>query len=65
LRDKVSIAKIKQKLKHNENARLKVRKIKWGWAGHVARMAEERWAKKVTWWYLGNYKRRRGKQKIR
>ena len=42
LRDKVSISKIRQKLKHNENPRHIVRRLKWGWAGHESRMAEER-----------------------
>ena len=41
LRDKVSIAKIEQKFEH-KNARHKVRRLKWGWAGHIAKMSEER-----------------------
>ncbi|KAI5728658.1 hypothetical protein M8J77_019174 [Diaphorina citri] len=40
-------------------------KLKWRWAGHVARMGNERWAKKLTEWIPRSHKRTRGRKKIR
>lgn len=36
-------------------------KIKWKWAGHVARMKEDRWAKRVTEWIPLDSIRRKGR----
>jgi len=36
-----------------------VKQQKWRWAGHVARMNDNRWAKRQTDWSLYNEKRSR------
>jgi len=65
LKDKIHMTKIKQKFRVNVNAKINIKRQKWKWAGHVARMKDDRWAKKLTFWYLGYKKRRKGRQKIR
>ena len=55
---------IKQKLKYNKNAEHRIRRLKWKWVGHMVRIKEDRWAKRITLWYLGNYERRRGRHHI-
>ena len=39
--------------------------IKWRWAGHVARMRDNRWTVRVTDWILYGKKRNRGRPKKR
>jgi len=63
--DKIRIEVIKRKLKHNIDVVHQARRLQWNWAGHVARLRDERWTYKSTFWYLARYKRRRGKQKTR
>ena len=38
-----------------------VSKLKWKWAGHVARMRDNRWTSRATDWIPRNYKRSRGR----
>ena len=38
-----------------------LRKIKWRWAGHIARKTNERWAKILTEWCPLDRKRSRGR----
>ncbi|CAH0577743.1 unnamed protein product [Chrysodeixis includens] len=40
-------------------------KLKWQWAGHVARMKPDRWAKIVTHWTPDEGLRRRGRPRRR
>ena len=40
-------------------------KLKWSWAGHVARQIDERWTKATTEWHPRDGTRRRGRQKTR
>lgn len=40
-------------------------KMKWNWAGHVVRMDNNRWAKKLTEWIPKSNKRTRGRKRIR
>ena len=40
-------------------------KLKWSWAGHVARRHDGRWTKLVTEWYPRDEKRRQGRQRTR
>lgn len=42
-----------------------VQKLKFKWAGHVARSNEEKWSKKATDWIPLDMKRNRGRQKKR
>lgn len=37
------------------------KRLKWKWAGHVARMCMDRWSKKVTHWSGPNGKRKQGR----
>ena len=43
----------------------KIDKLKWQWAGHIARMKSERWTKKMTEWIPRGEARQRGRQKTR
>ncbi|CAH2250851.1 jg10233 [Pararge aegeria aegeria] len=47
------------------DVKVKIRKLKWKWAGHVCRQKQDRWAKRVTEWYPREGKRSRGRQRIR
>ena len=40
-------------------------RLKWSWAGHVARKNDGRWTKSVTDWYPRDGVRRKGRQKTR
>ena len=42
-----------------------IKKLKWCWAGHVARMQDNRWTKRVTEWIPLGCKRDRARPKIR
>lgn len=66
--------KLRQKVRANEirsktkliDAVDHVLKMKWHWAGHVARMSDEtRWTKILTFWKPQVGKRKRGRQKRR
>lgn len=35
--------------------------LKWRWAGHVARLRDKRWTKRVTTWAAPQGKRKRGR----
>ncbi len=61
-KDKMQIKIIKQKLKENMNIINYVRWQKWGWAGHISRMKNERWTYKTTFWTPINYKIKWGQQ---
>jgi len=63
-RDKIRTKSIKNKLRYNINFLHAIRRLKWDWAGHVARMENDKWAKLSSMWFLKEG-RRRGKQKIR
>ncbi|KAI5717819.1 hypothetical protein M8J77_011797 [Diaphorina citri] len=41
------------------------KKMKWRWAGHVARMNSQRWALKISNWTPYNNKRKRGRKRKR
>ena len=63
-RDKVKISTIKNKLSWGNDFVWAAKRMKWDWAGHVARQDENRWTYKVKNWYLREG-RKRGKQKMR
>ena len=44
---------------------LKVKRHKWQWAGHIARLQDERWTKLVTEWIPLQGKRKRARPKTR
>jgi IS5 family transposase len=64
-KDKIKIKSIKNKLKGNlDLCQVARRKKKWDWAGHVARLKDDRWTYKIMHWYcMGG--RRRGRQRAR
>ena len=43
----------------------KIRTLKWRWAGHVARMQDNRWTNVITSWYPRDGTRKRGRQETR
>ena len=49
-------------LQNKENVRHRIKR-KWRWAGHVARMREERWAERVKWWYKWRITKEKGRNK--
>jgi len=65
IKDKVKLSHIKNQLCENINAVNHVRKLKWKWAGHVARLKDDRWTHKPTFWYLTHMKRKQGRQATR
>lgn len=66
-----SMLKIKkiQKIRHTKIRNISkatdalnyAQKLKWKWAGHVARLSDERWTKRVTLWRGPSGKRQRGR----
>lgn len=58
--DKVRHTKIRSITKAT-NALSYTQKLKWKWAGHVARLKDERWTKKVTFWKGPLGKRSKGR----
>ena len=60
--DKIKIKDIRNKLKGTRSFIHEFRRLKWNWAGHVSRMQDNRWAYRITNWYIGD-KRWRQKRK--
>ena len=44
---------------------VKSKELKWQWAGHVARINDNRWTKEVTEWIPLSAKRKRARPKTR
>ena len=42
-----------------------IKKLKFNYAGHLARMAEDRWCRRITFWVPYDHKRRRGRPAMR
>ena len=64
LLDKVKHTDIRQKTKVKDII-VKIKEMKWRWAGHLYRIQDSRWNKKLTEWQPRTGKRRRGRQKRR
>ena len=62
--DRIKMTKIKKQLKNNKNIMVEARKRIWDWAGHVARIGDNRWTRKINWWSPCS-RRRRGRQRAR
>lgn len=62
--DKISNKAIRDKTKITD-ALIHSKLQKWKWAGHLARLPNDRWTKLITEWVPRNLKRRRGRQKLR
>lgn len=61
---KIRHTKIRQITKAKD-AVIFAKKLKWKWAGHVARLADERWTGRVTKWKGPQGKRLRGRPYMR
>ena len=64
LQDKIPNNVIREKTKLNDILRV-ITKSKWKWAGHVARMNDNRWTIRSTEWQVREGKRSRGRPKRR
>ena len=66
-RDQIRISTIKHKLEKNVDAVRYIRRMKWGWTGHIARTKDDidRWTYRLTFWFPINYNWRRGRQPTR
>ena len=64
-KDHIKISDLKKALKDDEDIVGHIRAQKWGWAGHVARMNEDTWACRVTFWFLSHRKRKKRHQPTR
>lgn len=64
LSDRVRNTAIRAKTKVIDAAELAC-KLKWRWAGHVARAVDERWSEKILHWYPRNVTRPRGRPRRR
>ena len=63
-RDRKTAEWVRQKTKVKDILET-IRKLKWNWAGHVARMTDNRWTSRTTFWTPRGYARNRGRQKTR
>lgn len=43
----------------------RIRSLKWSWAGHLCRMAENRWTKRIVEWIPLDAPRKKGRPKMR
>jgi len=62
--DKIEIKKINTKLKFRLDILHQIKRQKWNWGGHIARMDGERWAYKTTFWQILK-KRKKGRPATR
>ncbi|GBP63737.1 Putative uncharacterized transposon-derived protein F52C9.6 [Eumeta japonica] len=58
--DKIQLTKIRARIKVTDALKY-VQKLKWKWAGHVARVKDQIWTIKVTFWKRPPGKRSRGR----
>ena len=61
----IKIEYLRKKLKNNIRVATFVRRQKWKWAGHIARLRDDRWTYRATFWYLSHLKRKKGRQHTR
>lgn len=64
LKDKIKNVEIRKKTKLKDVVAT-TNILKWSWAGHIARIKDERWAKITTEWIPRDGKRSRGRQRKR
>ena len=58
LRDRKRSTWIREKTRVKDIIQV-IKQQKWRWAGHVARINENRWMKRLTYWHQYNNKRRK------
>ena len=64
IRDRISCKDIR-KMTGVKDILVKIKEMKWKWAGHIARIKDNRWTKRLTEWQPRIGRRRRGRQKRR
>lgn len=64
LSDRVTNEEIRMKTKITDIVE-RIRSLKWKWAGHICRMENERWTKKIIEWVPRDGKRKRGRPRKR
>lgn len=64
IRDKVRCSEIRKKTGVKDIIE-KIKEAKWRWAGHVARLNDNRWTRRILEWQPRTGKRKRGRQKKR
>lgn len=64
LKDRKRASWIRQQTKLNDLVQA-TKSAKWRWAGHVQRLNDNRWTKRITEWIPRDQKRSRGRQKTR
>lgn len=64
LQDKINNKTIRKKTKIYD-INNKIRQLKWQWAGHVCRLDNKRWTKKITEWIPRDCTRSKGRQRVR
>lgn len=62
-KDKIRNTNIRKNTK-TQDVTLKIKRLKWKWAGHMVR-GKEKWSKITTHWYPREGKRKRGRQQKR
>ncbi|CAK1604107.1 unnamed protein product [Parnassius mnemosyne] len=60
LRDKLRNEDIRSRTRVTDIAQ-RISKLKWQWAGHIARRTDNRWGRKVLEWQPRHMKRKRGR----
>ncbi|KOB73137.1 Endonuclease-reverse transcriptase [Operophtera brumata] len=60
LRDRIRSSKIRSKTKILDAGKMAAR-LKWKWAGHIARVKDNRWSERVLHWWPRDGKRERGR----
>ncbi|KOB71517.1 Endonuclease-reverse transcriptase [Operophtera brumata] len=60
LRDRIRSSKIRSKTKILDAGK-KATTLKWKWAGHIARVKDNRWSERVLHWWPRDGKRERGR----
>lgn len=63
-RDKIRNSILHEKIKLEPIEKI-VKKLKLKWAGHIARMEDNRWANQTSKWIPQGRTRKRGRQKVR
>ena len=64
LRDKIRNTEIRRRTKVSDVME-KISRLKWKWAGHIARMPEDRWTRRVVQWQPRQSQRNRGRPAYR
>jgi hypothetical protein len=59
--DKIRLKEIRRRTNINDIT-IKIKRLKWRWAGHIFRDKKDKWTKQISEWYPREGKRKRGRQ---